>query len=204
MKPYLPIAAVILALLNVLLVLPSTSAYIAPIASISLILALVVAALSILGSPKVGVAPAPAPVPILPVQPPAPAANQAEAEIAAFVALCQEKGRFVDFLMEELTAYNDTEVGVAARVVHQGCRQVLQEHFKITPVSGATEGSQVTVPAGYAADEYRLVGKLSGDPPFTGTLIHKGWKTEFIKLPRIVITTEKRLPAIAPAEVELK
>jgi uncharacterized protein DUF2760 len=206
MKSYLPIAAVILALLNVLLVLPSTSTYIVPIASISLILALVVAALSVLGGPKAGVVhePAPAPATVLPIQPPAPAPNQAEAEIAAFVALFQEKGRFVDFLMEELTTYEDIEVGAAARVVHQGCRQVLQEHFKITPISEAAEGSQVTIPAGYAADEYRLVGKLSGDPPFTGTLIHKGWKTESVKLPRIVTANDKRLPAIAPAEVELK
>ena len=51
------------------------------------------------------------------------------------------------------------------------------------------------------ADEYRLIGKISGDPPFTGRLIHKGWKTDTIKLPRIVNVDQKRLPAIAPAEV---
>jgi hypothetical protein len=204
MKSYLPIAAVILAVLNVLLVLPSSSAFTVPIASISLILALIVAALSVLGRPKAEIVPAPKPAPVLPVQPPAPATNQAEAEIAAFVALCQEKGRFVDFLMEELTTYEDVEVGAAARVVHQGCRQVLQEHFKMAPISDAAEGTQVTIPAGYAADEYRLIGKLSGDPPFVGTLIHKGWRTQSVKLPRLVNAVGKRLPAIAPAEVELK
>jgi hypothetical protein len=57
------------------------------------------------------------------------------------------------------------------------------------------------VPAGYAADQYRLIGKLGGDPPFTGKLVHKGWKTEYVKLPRI--TKTDRLPAIAPAEVEI-
>ena len=57
------------------------------------------------------------------------------------------------------------------------------------------------IPAGFAADEYRLVGKLSGDPPFTGKLVHKGWKTDIVKLPRLV--DARRLPAIAPAEVEL-
>jgi hypothetical protein len=60
------------------------------------------------------------------------------------------------------------------------------------------------VPAGYFADEYRIVGKFSGEPPFTGTLIHKGWKIVSVKLPRIVQTGDKRLPVIAPAEVELK
>jgi Domain of unknown function (DUF2760) len=141
----------------------------------------------------------PAPVPI---QPPAPAANQAEAEVVAFFGLLQEKGRLVDFLMEEVTPYEDAEVGAAARVIHQGCRQVLQEYFNISPISEAQEGAQVTVPAGYSPDRYRLVGKLTGEPPFTGTLLHKGWKTEFVKLPRIV--TREGLPSIAPAEVELK
>jgi hypothetical protein len=104
--------------------------------------------------------------------------------------------------MEDITSYDDTQVGAAARVIHQGCRQVLQEHFNITAICESEEGSQVTVPTGYAKEQYRFVGKLSGDPPFTGTLIHKGWKTEFVKLPRIV--EAQRLPAIAPAEVELR
>jgi hypothetical protein len=147
--------------------------------------------------------PAPAAVSPPPVTVQAPAVNQAETEVAAFVALLQEKGRLVDFLMEELTSYDDAQVGAAARVVHQGCKQVLQEHFKISAVSEAEEGSQVTVPAGYFADEYRFVGKLSGDPPFTGKLVHKGWKTESVKLPRIVKTDGKRLSVIAPAEVEV-
>jgi hypothetical protein len=80
----------------------------------------------------------------------------------------------------------------------------LHEHFKVTPISEAEEGSRITVPAGYAADEYRLTGQISGEPPFTGTLLHKGWKTESVKLPRILKTSEKRLPSIAPAQVELK
>ena len=104
--------------------------------------------------------------------------------------------------MEDLTTYDDAQVGAAARVIHQGCKEVLREHFKITPVSVAEEGSQVTVPAGYGADEYRLIGKISGDPPFSGKLIHKGWRTDYVKLPRI--TKSSRLPAIAPAEVELQ
>ena len=137
-------------------------------------------------------------------QPPPSAANQAEAEIVAFVGLLQEKGRLVDFLMEDVAPYDDKQVGAAARVVHQGCREVLHEHFKVTPISEAEEGSRITVPAGYEADEYRLMGRIGGEPPFTGTLLHKGWKTESVKLPRILKASEKRLPSIAPAQVELK
>ncbi|HWC15882.1 MAG TPA: DUF2760 domain-containing protein [Terriglobales bacterium] len=202
MKPYLSVAGIVVAVLNGLLLVPATNAYSVPIAAIALLLALVVVALSIFGGQESNVTPTRAPVPAV-VPPPPPAANQAEAEVVAFVGLLQEKGRLVDFLMEDLTSYEDTQVAAAARIVHQGCRQVLQEHFKITAVSQAEEGSQVTVPTGYAADEYRLVGKVSGNPPFSGKLIHKGWKTESVTLPRIVKFDEKRLPSIAPAEVEL-
>jgi hypothetical protein len=208
MKPYLPLVGLLLAVLNGLLLLPATRAHTVPIAAIGLLLALLVVALSFRGNFRSSPIDKPvqatvSPPPSTTVQPPPPAVNQAEAEVVAFVGLLQEKGRLVDFLMEELTSYEDAQVGAAARVIHQGCRQVLQEHFKISAVSGAEEGSQVTVPAGYFADEFRIVGKLSGDPPFTGKLIHKGWKTESVKLPRIVQTQGKRLPVIAPAEVEL-
>ena len=201
MKTCLLICAAFVAVLNGLILLRAMHEHATPLAAAALALALVTALFALLTGAKA--TPIPAPMAAA-VPPPAPAANQAEAEIVAFVGLLQEKGRFVDFLMDEVTAYDDAQVGAAARVVHQGCREVLREHFKITPVSDAVEGSPVTVPAGYAPDEYRLLGKISGEPPFTGTLIHKGWKTEFVKLPRIINADERRLPGIAPAEVELK
>jgi hypothetical protein len=207
MKSSLAIAAIFLVLLNGLLLVPATSAYRLPITTGALLIALVILVLSFARGSKSATATGPVPsgastpAPTA-IQPPVLAANPAEAEVVAFFGLLQEKGRFVDFLMEDITAYDDADVGAAARVVHQGCRQVLHEHFNISAISESAEGSQVTVPAGYAADQFRIVGKLSGDPPFTGTLIHKGWKTEFVKLPRIAKT--ERLPPIAPAEVELK
>jgi hypothetical protein len=136
---------------------------------------------------------------------PVPAAsNQAEAEIVGFLATLQGRGRLVDFVMEDITTYNDTQVGTAARVVHEGCKAALQEHFRIRPLREESEGSSVTVAVGYAADEYRLIGKISGAGPFSGTLVHRGWKTETVKLPRLVRVNAGRLPTIAPAEVELK
>jgi len=139
-----------------------------------------------------------------PMAVPAPASNQAEAEIASFLATLQERGRLVDFLMEDITTYNDAQVGAAARVVHGGCKAVLQEHFTIRPLREESEGSAVTVAMAYAADEYRFIGKISGAGPFSGTLVHRGWKTEAVKLPRLVRVNAGRLPTIAPAEIELK
>jgi hypothetical protein len=110
----------------------------------------------------------------------------------------------VDFLMDDINAHDDAQVGAAARVVHAGCKAALEEHFRIRPLREESEGSKVRVAAGYSADEYRLLGKISGPAPFSGVLVHHGWKTDTVKLPRILRGSTDRLPAIAPAEVELK
>ncbi|VUX46225.1 conserved hypothetical protein [Candidatus Defluviicoccus seviourii] len=151
------------------------------------------------GKPVVASAPVAAAAP-----PPPEPALQAEAEIVSFLALLQEKGRLVDFVMDDITAYPDAQVGAAARVVQAGCKAVLAEHFRITPVRTENEGAKISVPTGYPADAYRLVGRISGEPPFSGTLVHRGWQTDKVKLPRVVAVSGDRLPAIAPAEVELK
>lgn len=138
---------------------------------------------------------------------PAPApthASQAVADVVSFLAMLQAKGRLVDFLMDDINAHDDAQVGAAARVVHAGCRAVLQEHFQIRPVRDEGEGSTVQIAASYPADEYRLLGKIRGPAPFSGVLVHHGWKTDVVKLPRLVRSPTDRLPAIAPAEVELK
>ena len=133
-----------------------------------------------------------------------PTANQSDAEVVNFLAILQEKGRLVDFLMDDVAGYSDAQVGAAARVLHEGCKAVLLEHFGIRPVREESEGSKVTVPVGYAPDEYRLVGKISGEAPFSGTLVHHGWRAEWVKLPRLLRTSDDRLPTIAPTEVELR
>ena len=129
--------------------------------------------------------------------PPAP-------EIVSFLAMLQEKGRLVDFLMDNINPYNDAQVGAAARVVHAGCKRALQEHFSIHPLRTEDEGSTVQVPVGYAPDEYRLVGKIAGQAPFSGVLVHRGWKTDMVTLPQLLPSAPGQLPAIAPAEVEVK
>jgi hypothetical protein len=131
-------------------------------------------------------------------------AGEADAEILGFLAILQARGRLVDFLMDDVNAHDDAQVGAAARVVHAGCKAVLQEHFRIRPVREESEGSAVQVAAGYAADEYRLLGRISGPAPFSGVLVHHGWKTDAVNLPRILHGSTDRLPVIAPAEVELK
>jgi Domain of unknown function (DUF2760) len=146
--------------------------------------------------------PAPAPAPIAPAA--VETKGSAEAEVIAFLALLQKKGRLIDFLMEDISKHDDASVGAVARVVYQGCRDVLNQHLKVVPLAGVPEGSSLTVPAGYRAVDYELSGKLGGSAPFTGTLEHQGWKVESIKLPRIVETGDGALPPLAPAQVTVR
>lgn len=199
MKTCLILSAALVAVLTGLLLVPSLREHAHLLTVAALALAFITLVLAILPLPSSKVAPAPAAAP-----PPVAQSNQADAEVISFFALLQEKGRLVDFLMDDVASADDAQVGAAARVVHQGCREVLREHFKIVPVSNAAEGIRLTVPADAAPDEYRLLGKVSGEAPFSGTLIHKGWKTESVRLPRITRPDARRLPVIAPAEVELK
>jgi hypothetical protein len=131
---------------------------------------------------------------------------EVDAHLVQFLGLLQEKGRFLDFVMDDIAGYSNEQVGAAARVVHQGCSKVVRDHFAIAPVHGGEEGSAVTLESGYNPHEYRAVGKLAGSPPFNGTLLHKGWKTTKVDLPRLI---EKQAASggqlvIAPAEVEVK
>jgi hypothetical protein len=149
-----------------------------------------------------------------PAAPPPPAAAprvqerppEVEAHLVQFLGLLQEKGRFLDFVMDDIAGYDNEQVGAAARVVHQGCSKIVRDHLSVAPVHSGEEGSSVTLESGYNPHEYRAVGKLAGSPPFQGTLLHKGWKASKVDLPRLV---EKQKAAggqliIAPAEVEVK
>ena len=115
--------------------------------------------------------------------------------------LLQKEARFIDFIKEDITAYTDADIGVAARVVHEGCNKTIDEYFNLAPIRSEKEGSIITVPAEFDANELRLTGHIVGAAPFTGTLVHKGWQANEVRLPKL---TQGHNPTIvAAAEVEL-
>jgi hypothetical protein len=136
--------------------------------------------------------------------PPAPDAA-AEAGVVQFLARLQEKGRLVDFLMEDITPHSNEQVGVVGRVVHQGCREVLSACFDIRPVHEGKEQEDISLAADFDAAAYRLVGKVPQHPPYRGMVRHHGWKTVRISLPRVTDTARESAAGriIAPAEVEV-
>lgn len=195
------IAAVVLVILNAALLLPAVAEYAWFLVVASLVTAMVLAGVSFhsgASKPAAKLAMAEA---VKPVAVNAPD-NQAQVEVVTLLGIFQEKGRFIDFLMEDITPFTDAEVGGVARAVHQGCREAVKEHFHIEPISQVGEGGMITLPEGYCADEFRLVGKLSGEAPFTGKIVHKGWRTTSVKLPRVLKCDH--IPAIAPAQIELQ
>ncbi|BDT69671.1 hypothetical protein os1_38630 [Comamonadaceae bacterium OS-1] len=147
-----------------------------------------------------GVEPAAPPAP--PAPPPPPVLKVATPDAALqLLGLLQREARFVDFIQEDVAAYSDADIGGAARLVHTGCRKVLQEHFTLAPARPEAEGSRVVLEAGFDAAAVRLTGNVVGHAPFRGTLRHPGWKATDVRLPR---TTEGHDPrVIAAAEVEL-
>ena len=167
------------------------------------ILLSVTTALCLRENRKVPGKPTVAPVAAAVLQPMTPTASEIDGvEAVGLLSALQESGRLVDFLMDDISSFQDAQVGAAARIVHQGCRSVLEQSFAISPVCESAEGAIISVPVSYRGDEYRLSGSLSGNPPFAGTVLHRGWKTAHVKLPRTVVP-DGLLPNIAPAEVEV-
>jgi hypothetical protein len=142
--------------------------------------------------------------PSLPESPPAPKAVLQESgpdSALVLLSLLQKEGRFLDFLQEEVSGYSDQEVGAASRVVHDGCRRVLDDHLSIAPVRDEAEGSQVTLHKGFDPSAERPTGHVVGEPPFTGSLVHRGWRALDVRLPQVASSRDVRI--LAPAEVEL-
>jgi hypothetical protein len=117
------------------------------------------------------------------------------------LGLLQKEARFIDFIKEDIASFSDADIGVAARVVHEGCNKAINEHFTLTSVRSEQEGSKITLPEGFDAATVRLTGNIVGTAPFTGTLVHKGWQVTSIRLPKL--TSGHNAAIVAPAEVEL-
>jgi len=115
--------------------------------------------------------------------------------------LMQQEARLIDFTQEDISGYTDAEVGAASRVIHQGCAKVLSQNFEIAAVSPQEENARVQVPEGYNNREYKLEGRVEGEGPFNGTLIHPGWKVVKQTLPKVMDTKDMNI--LAPAEVEV-
>lgn len=142
----------------------------------------------------------PAPTPVAPAPPPAPTAASPDAALQ-LLALLQREARFVDFIEEDVAAHSDADIGAAARLVHDGCRKVLHQHFTLAPARPEAEGSRIVLNQGFDAAAVRLTGNVTGAAPYRGTLSHRGWRVIETRLPRLSAGHDTSI--VAAAEVEL-
>jgi hypothetical protein len=129
------------------------------------------------------------------------APERTHASALLLLGALQREGRLVDFLQQDVTGFTDEQVGAAARVVHSGCHKVLQQYFDLEPAAKDSEGADITLPKGFDPQRWRLMGNVSGQPPFRGTLRHHGWVARTVRMPPLSEAMDPRV--LAAAEVEL-
>ncbi len=125
-----------------------------------------------------------------------------EVVAAQILGLLQREGRLIDFLQEDIDPYDDAQIGAAVREVHRGCRNALKEVFGIEPVIDAQEGSEVEIDEDFDPTQIKLVGNITGNPPFKGIIKHTGWKFAEVRLPKWTGKPHNKI--LAPAEVEIQ
>jgi hypothetical protein len=130
----------------------------------------------------------------------APAPSRSEA--LTLLAALQREARFVDLVQQPLGSFSDDQIGAAARTVLGECGAVLNRFFALESVLRLEEESPCDVPAGYDPGRYKLSGRVEGNGPFHGKLVHHGWQATAVKLPAWAGSKDSAL-VIAPAEVEV-
>ncbi|MGH9667020.1 MAG: DUF2760 domain-containing protein [Bryobacteraceae bacterium] len=118
------------------------------------------------------------------------------------LAILQRDSRLVDFLMEDVAAYSDEQIGAAARNLHEQCRAALDRYVRLAPVIDGVEGTYTKLDS---ADAARV--KLLGNVPASGkarggTLRHRGWRAENVDLPALGSPDSRAI--VAPAEIEIE
>ncbi len=139
-----------------------------------------------------------------PAAKPAPAVRALQPSDGALqiLGILQRDSRLIDFLMEDISAYSDDQVGAAVRDLHQQCRDSLTRYLHLGPVIDAVEGS----PTKLETNDPSVVKLLGNVPvngkPSGGLLRHKGWRADKIDLPPLAPGANAAV--IAPAEVEIE
>ncbi len=117
------------------------------------------------------------------------------------LALLQREGRLIDFLTEDVSPYQDSQLGTAVRALHASCRQALDRYITIEPIMASEEGQRVTVQPGFDPSALKLIGNVTGQLPLSGLLRHRGWRATKVNLPPL--PQESGRSVVAAAEIEI-
>ena len=150
-----------------------------------------------------GLAPKPA-KPEKSAAPPPPVFKPADGALQ-ILGILQRDSRIVDFLMEDITSYEDEQIGAAVRSMQTSARDALVRYVSLAPVIDGVEGTFTKAPASNVSSSEGAV-KFLGNVPATGasggTLRHRGWRASSVNLPPLNPKQDNAI--IAPAEIEVE
>ncbi|MCH2176061.1 MAG: DUF2760 domain-containing protein [Lentisphaeria bacterium] len=117
------------------------------------------------------------------------------------LVLFQREGRLIDFLQENIDAYQDAQIGTAVRQIHSGCKKVLEDHYQVEAIRKESENAQVSIEENFDPQLVKLSGNVPATGPYSGTLVHRGWKVGQNKFP--ARSTKINGDIIQAAEVQI-
>lgn len=117
------------------------------------------------------------------------------------LAVLQRDARLIDFLTENVASLPDEAVGEFAKRLHADCKKVFDRHVVLETVLPQEEGQPVEVPVGFDPSAVRLLGNVTGQPPFKGSVRHPGWRVKELKLDVPPAGVDEFV--LMPAEVDL-
>ena len=137
-------------------------------------------------------------VPLKATTPAKPQAGPADGAVQ-ILSLLQRDARLVDFLMEDISAYSDEQVGAAVRDVQAQSKQSLERYLQFQPVIDGVEGTYTKID-GVAPGSIKLIGNVPANGKAPGGLLrHKGWQAAKVDLPAAMPGA-----VLAPAEIEVE
>ncbi|MDD9304249.1 MAG: DUF2760 domain-containing protein [Desulfobacter sp.] len=118
------------------------------------------------------------------------------------LSVLQREGRLLDFFDEDLSVYEDGQIGAAVRSIQEDCKKAIKKYIDLKPVVKGEEGDSITIDDGFDIEAINLVGNVSGHPPFQGIIKHPGWKAGKKEVPKL---SDIQDPGImTPAEIEIQ
>lgn len=118
------------------------------------------------------------------------------------LSVLQREGRLLDFFDEDLSLYEDEDIGAAVRSIQEDCKKAIAKYIALKPVIEQEEGVDVVVEKGFDPDAIKLTGNVTGNPPFKGVLRHRGWKAGKREMPKLSDVLDATI--IVPAEIEIE
>ena len=134
-------------------------------------------------------------VPMRPAPAPVPQAGPADGAVQ-ILSILQRDARLIDFLMEDISAYSDEQVGAAVRDVQQQARTSMERYLRLAPVIDGVEGTYTKADVA----DIKLIGNVPANGKAAGGMLrHKGWRAEKVELPSV-----SPGKVLAPAEIEVE